>query len=99
MQLRRFRTQVIRAARETAYYGRLFEQLGLDPARLRYEDIQRIPPTPKEGLRDDPDAFVRQNAQPCFRTTTTGTTGRPTSVCFSQRELHTYVALGRSIIS
>ena len=94
MQLRRFRTQVIRAARETAYYGRLFEQLGLDPARLRYEDIQRIPPTPKEALRDDPDAFVRQNAQPCFRTTTTGTTGRPTSVCFSQRELHTYVALG-----
>jgi phenylacetate-CoA ligase len=94
MQLRRFRTQAACAARETAYYRQLFEQLGLDPARLRYEDIQRIPLTPKEALRDDPDAFVRQNAQPCFRTTTTGTTGRPTSICFSQRELHTYVALG-----
>jgi phenylacetate-CoA ligase len=93
IQVRRFRAQALRGARETAYYGRLFEQLGLDPARLRYEDIARVPLTPKEALRDDPDAFVRHTAQPCFRTTTTGTTGRPTSVCFSQRELQTYVAL------
>jgi len=94
MQLRRFRTQAARAARDTVYYRQLFAQLGLDPTRLRYEDIQRIPLTLKEALRDDPDAFVRKNAQPCFRTTTTGTTGRPTSVCFSQRELHAYTALG-----
>jgi phenylacetate-CoA ligase len=94
MQLRRFRTQASRAARETPYYRQLFEQLGLDPSRLRAEDIQRIPLTSKEALRDDPDAFVRQSGQPCFRTTTTGTTGRPTSVCFSQCELHSYIALG-----
>ena len=94
MQLRRFRAQASRAARETPYYRQLFAQLGLDPARLRAEDIQRIPLTSKEALHDDPDAFVRDTAQPCFRTTTTGTTGRPTSVCFSQRELHTYIALG-----
>src|SRR5215216_4192984 len=36
IQLRRFRTQAGRAARETPYYGRLFEQLGLNPSRLRY---------------------------------------------------------------
>lgn len=94
VQLRRFRTQAARATCETAYYRRLFEQLGLDPARLRYDDIQRILLTPKEALRDDPDAFVCRTGQPCFRTTTTGTTGRPTGVCFSQRELHTYIALG-----
>jgi phenylacetate-coenzyme A ligase PaaK-like adenylate-forming protein len=94
IQLRRFRTQAMRAARETAYYARLFAQLSLDPARLREEDIPRILLTPKQALRDDPDAFVRRKAQPCFRTTTTGTTGRPTSVCFSQRELHIYIALG-----
>src|SRR6185436_7253725 len=86
MQIRRFRTQAARAARETAYYARLFKELELDPSQLRYEDIPRIPLTPKEALRDDPDAFVRSTAQPCFRTTTTGTTGRPTSVSFSQRE-------------
>jgi phenylacetate-coenzyme A ligase PaaK-like adenylate-forming protein len=94
MQLRRFRAQAARAARDTPYYARLFAEVGLDPARLRFEDIARIPLTPKAALRDDPDAFVRHNARPCFRTTTTGTTGRPTYVCFSQRELHTYTALG-----
>lgn len=93
MQARRFRSQAVRAARETPYYGGLFERLGIDPARLREEDIQRIPPTPKEVLRDDPDAFVRRTAQPCFRTTTTGTTGQPTSVCFSRYELGIFVAL------
>jgi phenylacetate-coenzyme A ligase PaaK-like adenylate-forming protein len=94
MQLRRFRSQAARAARETAYYARLFAELGRDPARLRHDDIASIPVTPKEALRDDPGAFVCRTAQPVFRTTTTGTTGRPTSVCFSRRELHTYIALG-----
>jgi phenylacetate-coenzyme A ligase PaaK-like adenylate-forming protein len=93
VQLRRFRTQAVRAARETAYYRHLFERLSLDPARLRYEDIQHIPLTPKEALRENPDDFVRQTAKPSFRTTTTGTTGRPTSVCFSAHEMHTYIAL------
>jgi phenylacetate-CoA ligase len=94
VQLRRFRAQATRAARETAYYGDLFARIGLDPARLSYDDIQRIPTTPKAALRDDPDAFVRRSAAPVFRTTTTGTTGKPTGVCFSRRELHAYVALG-----
>src|SRR5262245_7172566 len=74
VQLRRFRTQAERGARETAYYGRLFERLGLDPQQLSYEDISRIPVTPKEAVRDHPDEFVRRTAQPVFRTTTTGTT-------------------------
>jgi phenylacetate-CoA ligase len=93
VQQRRFRTQATRAARETTYYGQLFEHLELHPEQLRYEDIQRIPLTHKQALRDDPDAFVRRTAQPCFRSTTTGTTGKPTSVSFSQYELHSFIAL------
>ena len=93
MQLRRFRAQASRAARETAYYGPLFARLGLDPARLRHEDIARLPLTPKSALRDDPDAFVRRAANPALCSTTTGTTGRPTSVHFSAYELRTMVAL------
>lgn len=93
IQLRRFRSQAARAARETAYYRDLFERIGLDAARLRAEDIPRIPPTPKAALRDDPDAFVCRSASPVFRTTTTGTTGRPTGVCFSAREMSAYGAL------
>jgi len=94
LHLRRFRAQAARAAHQTAYYERLFERLGLDPARLRFEDISRVPPTSKEALREDPDAFVRRTSNPCLRTTTTGTTGKPTSVCFSAYEMQTYIALG-----
>jgi phenylacetate-coenzyme A ligase PaaK-like adenylate-forming protein len=93
IELRRFRTQAKRGAQETAYYQALFARLGLEPARLRYEDISRIPVTSKEAVRDDPDAFVRRTARPVFRTTTTGTTGRPTSICFSAQEMHSYIAL------
>ena len=39
MQLRRFRGQAVRAARETDYYQRLFTRLSLDPRRLTYADI------------------------------------------------------------
>ena len=87
VQLRRFRTQARRAALETEYYRQQFESLGIDPAKLNYEDIQRIPITPKEALRSDPDAFVRRGSRPAFRTTTTGTTGKPTSVYFTAGEI------------
>jgi phenylacetate-CoA ligase len=93
MQIRRFRTQAARAARDTEYYGRLFAELGLDPARLRYDDIASIPLTPKETVRDDPDAFARRGCRPFLRATTTGTTGTPTSICFSEHELRVYFAL------
>jgi len=93
LHLRRFGTQAVRAAHETDYYGRLFERLDLDPQRLRFEDIARLPLTNKEALRENPDAFVRRTATPCFRTTTTGTTGKPTSIYFSAYEMRTYLAL------
>lgn len=92
-QLRRFRTQAERATRQTAYYGPLFKHLGFDPARLSFEDIARIPPTCKEKLREDPGAFVSRASSPRFCTTTTGTTDKPTSVCFSEYEMRTYIAL------
>jgi phenylacetate-CoA ligase len=93
IQLRRFRAQA-RRAREAPYYSRLFAHLDLDPARMSWDDIGCFPLTPKTALRDQPDDFVRRTARPAFRTTTTGTTGQPTSVCFSAHEMQTYIALG-----
>jgi phenylacetate-CoA ligase len=93
LHLRRFRTQAVRAAQETRYYARLFERLDLEPDRLRFEDIARLPTTPKEALREDPGAFVRRTTTPCFGTTTTGTTNKPTNVYFSAHEMRTYIAL------
>ena len=93
IQLRRFRQQAGRAARETVYYAELFEGLGLEPRRLRWEDLASLPVTPKAALRDAPDAFVRAGARTFLRAMTTGTTGRPTSVSFSGRELRVIAAL------
>ena len=93
IQLRRFRSQAVRAARETAYYQHLFDRLGLDPGRLRYEEIATLPLTPKDDLRADPEAFVCRDARPYLRCLTTGTTGWPTSVSFSTYELRVYFAL------
>lgn len=93
MQLRCFRAQATRAGRDTTYYAGLFAGLGLDPAHLRREDIAQIPLTPKEAVRDTPDAFVRRGSRPYLRATTTGTTVAPTSICFSEYELRVSFAL------
>jgi phenylacetate-CoA ligase len=93
LHLRRFRTQAVRAGQETSYYASLFERLALQPDRLRFKDIAHLPTTPKEALREDPGAFVRRTTTPCFRTTTTGTTNKPTSVYFSAHEMRMYIAL------
>lgn len=94
MQLRRLRTQCMRAAQETDYYRPLFAQLDLDPSHLTYPEFARLPITPKEALREAPNSFVRRTARPVFRTTTTGTTGKPTSIAFSAQEMQMYSALG-----
>lgn len=94
LQLRRLRTLAGQAAQETDYYRSLFTHLGLVPARLTYSEFTGLPLTTKEALRTMPDAFVRSTACPVFRTTTTGTTGRPTTIAFSAHELQTYSALG-----
>ncbi len=92
-QQRRFRKQAVRAARETTYYRDLFQRVGLDPAKLRYDDIPRLPLTPKEAVRGDAEAFIRHTQRPVFRSTTTGTTGWPTSIGFSEYEMRVSVAL------
>jgi phenylacetate-coenzyme A ligase PaaK-like adenylate-forming protein len=94
LQLRRFRVQAQRAARETTYYARLFATLGIQPNRFTWDDLHKLPLTPKGAVRADGDAFVRRSSQPYLRATTTGTTGRPTSICFSSYEIRLYAALG-----
>jgi phenylacetate-CoA ligase len=92
-QGRRFRKQAVRAMRETAYYRDLFGRLDLDPATLRFDDIARLPLTPKEAVRGDAEAFIRSSQRPIFRSTTTGTTGWPTSIAFSEYELRVSIAM------
>lgn len=92
VQTRRFRAAA-KAAAETPYYAGLFADQKIDPAKLTLEDRSRVPLTPKADVRDHPDSFVRRGAKPYIRATTTGTTGTPTSIYFSQREMRVYFAL------
>lgn len=93
MQLARFRKQALLAARETNYYYRLFQNIGLNPSKLTYENIATLPLTSKEAVRKEPDAFVNRSARPFLRALTTGTTGKPTAICFSEYEMQVYFAL------
>ena len=94
LMLRRFRMQAERACKQTSYYGDLFAKIGLDPGNLTWEDISAIPLTPKEAVRDHPYDFLCRDSRPVFLNTTTGTTGRPTSVYFSAYEIEVSIMTG-----
>jgi phenylacetate-CoA ligase len=84
----RFRAQAEQAVHHVPYYR---ERLaGIAPGELT---TARVPVTPKEALRQDPEAFLDVTGRPVVRATTTGTTGRPTVVHFSQREWRAIGAL------
>ena len=93
MQIRRFRDQAKRAAHGTAFYAELFRRHGLDPQRLDWADVARIPPTTKEMMCAGGDAFVCRGSRPSFCAMTTGTTGKPAAIWFSEHEMNTYMGL------
>lgn len=86
--LGRIRMQATRAARQTEYYAEVFSRIGLDPERLTWEDLARIPITPKADMRDRAASFVATDTMPQYRSFTGGTTGgRPSGIWWSEREL------------
>lgn len=88
----RFKQMAVIAGRETPYYSKLFTDRGINPTTIK--KITDIPTTPKEVLRDFPSLFVRKTINPVFRSTSTGTTGRPTSVFQSNYEVMTHCVEG-----
>lgn len=93
VQGRRLRTLARRAARETGHYRRLFRDLAIDPTAFSVEDLARIPPLSTAYFRDHPEDFVRTGARPVHRITTTGTTGWPATVWFTDDELYLFGTL------
>lgn len=94
MQVRRFRAQARRGMKQTRYYADLFARLDVDPAQLTTDDISRLPLLDKETLRAQPENFVCRTSSPTLRTLTTGTTGTPTSMFFTEQEMASFSALG-----
>ena len=84
---RRLRATIRQAARETPYYRSWFAEAGVDPDSVTIETLGSIAPTPKSALRSMPAAFVSDRSAPTIAALTTGTTGVPSVVWFSHREL------------
>jgi phenylacetate-CoA ligase len=96
LQLKRLQAVVERVYHLVPFYRRRMDELGVKPEHIRtLEDIRLLPFTTKQDLRDNypfgmfaapMDQVVRIHAS-------SGTTGKPTPVGYTQRDLETWSEL------
>ena len=96
LQLRRLQAVVERVYHLVPFYRRRMDEMGVKPGHIRtLEDIRLLPLTVKQDLRDNypfgmfaapMDQIVRIHAS-------SGTTGKPTPVAYTQRDLETWAEL------
>ena len=94
IQLRRLQATVQRVYATVPFYRKKFEEAGISPADIKtLKDLQRLPFTTKQDLRDNypfgmfavpMDNVVRIHAS-------SGTTGKPTVVGYTARDIATWV--------
>jgi phenylacetate-CoA ligase len=101
LQLERLRASIAHAYANSPVYRRKFDEHGVQPADLkRLEDIARFPFTTKADLRDNyPFGMFSVPMEKVVRIhASSGTTGKPTVVGYSQRDIDTWADLvARSI--
>jgi phenylacetate-CoA ligase len=101
LQLERLKWTLDHAYRNVAHYRRAFDQAGAAPADLRnLEDLARFPFLNKRDLRDHyPFALFAVPREKVVRIhASSGTTGKPTVVGYTQRDIDTWAGLvARSI--
>ena len=96
LQLERLKWSLSHAYENVPYYKRSFETAGVHPDDLQHlDDLARFPFTVKQNLRDNypfglfavpRDQIVRVHAS-------SGTTGKPTVVGYTQRDIDTWACL------
>ncbi len=103
IQLRRLKATVERAYANVPFYRRQFDAAGIAPGDVQaLEDLQRLPFSTKQDLRENypfgmfavpMDNVVRIHAS-------SGTTGQPTVVGYTRRDIDTWATLmARSLMS
>jgi phenylacetate-CoA ligase len=96
LQLERLRWSVRHAYDDVPHYRRRFDEAGVHPDDLRsLDDLRRFPFTTKEDLRETyPDGMFGVPAGEVVRIhASSGTTGRPTVVAYTSRDLDTWASL------
>jgi phenylacetate-CoA ligase len=110
LQGKRLNAQVTYVYRNSSFYRRKFESVGLEPDDIRtIDDISKIPFTTKDELRADQENNPPYGSNVCipledvvWLPTTSGTTGRPVILPRGQADIETwndlnvrsYIALG-----
>lgn len=96
IQLRRLQATVSRVYATVPFYRKKFEESGIKPGDIRsVNDLKHLPFTTKQDLRDNypfgmfavpMDNVIRIHAS-------SGTTGKPTVVGYTSRDIHTWAEL------
>lgn len=95
LQVERLRQSIERAS-HSPYYSKLFKEKGISPDQIKQvEDIQQIPFTTKQQMRDNyPYGFLGVDKREVVRLhSSSGTTGNPTVVFHSKHDLASWANL------
>lgn len=96
LQLERLQTTLQRASRNVSFYRRLFEKHGISPQDVKdLSDIAKLPFTTKNDLRDNyPYGMFAVPLKDVVRIhSSSGTTGKPTVVGYTARDLDNWADL------
>ena len=95
LQLKRLK-KTLRAIQNVDFYRQLFDKAGISAADIKtLDDVRKMPFTRKQDLRDGyPFGFFAVPMEKIVRIhTTSGTTGKPTVVGYTRRDLDTWANL------
>ena len=93
VQLERLQSTINRAYRNVKFYRNRFDELGIEPGDIRTrEDLEKIPFTTKEDLRENyPYGMFALPLREVVRIhSSTGTTGKPTVVGYTANDLDSW---------
>jgi len=96
LQLRRLQDTVIRAYYRVPFYRRKMDECKITPDDIRtLEDVRRLPFTTKNDLRDNYpfDLFAVPEKEIVRIHASSGTTGKPTVVGYTRKDLDTWTRL------
>ncbi|MBM4287489.1 MAG: phenylacetate--CoA ligase [Deltaproteobacteria bacterium] len=96
IQLRRLQALVERVYNLVPFYRRKYDEVGLKPGDVKsLKDLQRLPFTVKQDLRDNyPFGMFAVPMEQVVRIhASSGTTGKPTVVGYTQRDIKTWAEL------
>ncbi|MFO7911703.1 MAG: phenylacetate--CoA ligase [Desulfotignum sp.] len=96
IQLRRLQTTIDRVYATVPFYKKSFDAAGIKPKDIqRLEDLKHVPFTTKQDLRDNYpyDMFAVPMEQVVRIHASSGTTGRPTVVGYTRRDIENWAGL------